>query len=253
MKKGHFIVFEGIDNSGKTTVAKVIHKWLSREKKINTILTRHPGSTPIGQDIRRLLKHSPHPINPNAQALLFAADNSLFTHQLLIPSLKEGIWVIGDRDNFISSLAYQVASGCSIAELLKIHAATKRPREVMIDLLFIFHCGWEETRRRKQQDLLRNTKVGHKVEIDRYEDKDRIYFNKLVDCYEHLHEQEDFDLSRYAHKNSLRFIDVERSLDEVIEEVKGHLEAHIIADSESHYDKEVESVNRIDPVAFLRR
>lgn len=255
MKKGQFIVFEGIDNSGKTTVAKAIQKWLTKEKKTETILTRHPGSTPIGQDIRNLLKHSPHPINPNAQALLFAADNSLFTHQILIPSLRDGLWVIGDRDNFISSLAYQIASGCSVDELLKIHAATKRPEEAMIDLLFIFHCSWEETRRRKYQDKLRDTKASDKTpKPDRYEDQDRAYFDKLVHCYEHIHEQQEFDLTRYIRsKSNLYFINVEKPLEEVIAEVKFYLEAHIIADSEADDSKKVKDVNWVDPAAFLRR
>jgi dTMP kinase len=251
MTKGHFIVFEGIDNSGKTTVAKVIHKWLSQEKKIRSVLTRHPGSTPIGKDIRSLLKHSPHPINPNAQALLFAADNSLFTHQLLLPHLTEGTWVLGDRDNFISSLAYQIASGCSVDELLKVHAATERPKEAMIDLLFIFHCGWEETRRRKAHDL---AKTGQKLKVDRYEDEGKEYFNKLVHCYEHLHEQKEFDLTSYVRSNDrLKFINVERPLDEVIETVKGHLETYIVANSEASNNKKIENVNEVDPVAFLRR
>ena len=153
---GKFIVFEGVDNSGKTTVATQISDWLLNSEQINTLITKHPGSTPVGQEIRTILKHSEHPINPTAQALLFAADNSMFINQILKPNINNGTWVIGDRNNFISSLAYQIASGCSWDELDKVHDATGQI--IKIDLLIIFYCGWKESQRRKKlKDNLKRT------------------------------------------------------------------------------------------------
>jgi len=176
--KGRFIVFEGVDNTGKTTISKIIVDWLKKEYNIDTIFTRHPGSTEVGKQLRQILKHSPHPINANAQALMFAADNSMFMHQILKPSLNEGKWVIGDRNNFISSMAYQISSGCSIHELDKVHNATLQTAK--IDLLFIFKCGWEESRRRKIIDKNETSKP------DRYEDAGKEYFNNLTKCYDRI-------------------------------------------------------------------
>lgn len=212
---GKFIVFEGVDNSGKTTVSKAISDWLKEEYEIDTILTRHPGSTPVGQEIRKLLKHSDEPINPNAQALLFAADNSMFMHQILEPALADDKWVIGDRNNFISSLAYQIASGCSWDELDKVHAATQQVAK--IDLLLIFRCSWEESQRRK-------TMKGD-LSKDRYEDAGREYFDKLTSCYDQLIETQMNRLHNFVEigkSDSLncRYVDASRPFKEVVEEVK---------------------------------
>lgn len=220
---GKFIVFEGIDNSGKTTVSKAITGWLQDEFSIHTITTRHPGSTPVGQEIRKLLKSSPHPINPNAQALLFAADNSMFMHQILEPSLAEGTWVIGDRNNFISSLAYQIASGCSWDELDMVHAATKQIAK--IDLLLVFRCNWEESQRR------RNLKG--ETGRDRYEDAGKEYFEKLLSCYDKLLETQSARLSKFVEigENSAlncRYIDASQPLEKVISDVKFLIKSNLV-------------------------
>lgn len=219
-KSGRFIVFEGIDNSGKTTVASSIKEWLLTERRLNAILTKHPGSTPIGFEVRKLLKHSPHEINPNAQALLFAADNSLFIHQILLPTLQGGSWVIGDRNNFVSSIAYQIASGCSFDELDRVHAATEFPSEAKIDVLFIFKCSWEETQKRRQQKGVQP--------VDRYEDQGRVYFNKLVNCYEQIVETQSSRLSKFVRDlNQVHYIDANQPLTEVITEVRAKLTTYI--------------------------
>lgn len=217
---GKFIVFEGIDNSGKTTVSRIITDWLKEEYDINTIITRHPGSTPVGQEIRKLLKHSPHPINSNAQALLFAADNSMFMHQILQPNLREGNWVIGDRNNFISSLAYQIASGCSFKELDDVHKATQSTN--LIDMLLIFTCDYEESQRRR---ALKGEEIP-----DRFEDAGREYFDKLSRCYNNILEDQFTRIAKFIkhapggtssnrHLNA-HYIDAMKPLEEVVQNVK---------------------------------
>jgi dTMP kinase len=218
---GKFIVFEGIDNSGKTTVSEKISEWLESEHGITSVLTRHPGSTPIGQEIRGILKHSPHPINANAQALLFAADNSIFMNQVLKPNLDQGNWVIGDRNNFLSSLAYQIASGCSFDELDDVHKATRQVAK--IDLLLIFTCDYEESQRRR---ALKNEEGR-----DRFEDAGREYFDKLAKCYNNVLETQHERLQKFVNKRDLPpflgyqpnayYVDAMKPLDEVIDTVKG--------------------------------
>ena len=217
MDQGKFIVFEGIDNSGKTTISRMIQCWLDNGN--DTILTRHPGSTPIGTEIRNLLKHSKHPINPNAQALMFAADNSAFMHQILQPSLQNGTWVLADRNNYISSLAYQIASGCSLDELDRVHDATLQTNK--IDLLFVFTCSWEETRRRKR--------IKEQVEgkqTDRYEDVGKDYFDKLVECYDGLINNP--RISKFVKEpiaNNVVMIDATQDMMQVYVEVENHVRA----------------------------
>jgi dTMP kinase len=214
LERGKFIVFDGVDNSGKTTVAKIIWDMLEKEYGISASLTHHPGSTPVGKEIRQLLKHSPHDINPNAQALLFAADNSMFMNQILKPNLVEGKWVLGDRNNFVSSLAYQIASGCSWDELDKIHSATAQTDK--IDLLFIFRCRWDESQRRR---ALKGDDTP-----DRYEDSGREYFEKLVNCYDRIVEEQSERLAKFVKFTGGRincyYIDANRPLDQVLANVK---------------------------------
>lgn len=225
---GKFIVFEGIDNSGKTTVSEQITAWLKEIHQIETLVTKHPGSTPIGQEIRGILKHSPHPINANAQALLFAADNSIFMEQILKPRLDEGKWVIGDRNNFISSLAYQIASGCSWDELDLVHQATKQLAR--IDLLLIFTCDYEESQRRRALKGLN--------EPDRYEDAGREYFDKLANCYNSLLETQESRLRRFVKEDpttsifkddvNAAYVDATLPLEEVVATVKDIIQTKLL-------------------------
>lgn len=225
---GKFIVFEGIDNSGKTTVSEKISEWLRDEHEIVSVLTRHPGSTPIGQEIRGILKHSPHPINANAQALLFAADNSIFMNQVLKPNLDEGNWVIGDRNNFISSLAYQIASGCSFDELDDVHKATRQVAKM--DLLLIFQCDYEESQRRR---ALKNEEA-----LDRFEDAGREYFDKLSACYNNVLKTQHERLQKFVNKKDLppflgyqpnaHYVDAMKPFDEVIDDVKKIIQQQLL-------------------------
>jgi len=218
-ERGKFIVFDGVDNSGKTTVAKIISDWLESSKVANE-LTHHPGSTPAGKDIRELLKHSPHTINPNAQALLFAADNSMFMNQILQPALDSGKWILGDRNNFISSLAYQIASGCSFEELDKVHAATSQTDK--IDVLFIFRCGWAESQRRRE--------LKGEEAPDRYEDGGKEYFEKLTNCYDRIIAEQPQRLSKFVKFSDDRmnvvYIDASKPLKDVVADVKNSIMAY---------------------------
>ena len=72
MTHGLFIVFEGGDGAGKSTQVTLLRDALCREGRQVTV-TRQPGGTPLGQQIRDLVLHGEH-VSPRAEALLFAAD-----------------------------------------------------------------------------------------------------------------------------------------------------------------------------------
>jgi len=218
MGRGKFIVFEGVDSTGKTTISTMIQKWLN-EIGITSVFTKHPGSTAVGLELRQILKHSPHPINANAQALLFAADNSMFINQILEPELDKGNWVIGDRNNFISSMAYQIASGCSMEELDKVHDATLQTTK--IDLLFIFNCSWKETKRRKQ--------TRGQEQRDRYEDQGKDYFDKLASCYARILE-DNVRLKKFLkNPKAIYSIDANQPINRVFSAVKDGIISEFLA------------------------
>ena len=106
--KGVFIAFEGGEGSGKSTQSKLLKKWLEEEGE-EVVLSREPGGTEMGKDLRRiLLDHSTGEISPRAEALLYAADRAHHVYSKIRPALDRGEVVITDR-YFDSSIAYQGA------------------------------------------------------------------------------------------------------------------------------------------------
>ena len=113
MSKGSFMVFEGIDGSGKSSCADAVSKMLMKEYDV--MLTAEPTREGIGAFIR-----SSKDLTPEAEALLFVADRAQHTH-MIKGWMNEGKIVICDR-YYASTLAYQSSSmnGRSVdAEWLK--------------------------------------------------------------------------------------------------------------------------------------
>ena len=105
---GLFISFEGGEGSGKSTQTELLKVYLeSIGKKV--LLTREPGGTPLGKQLREiLLDNKTGNISPRAEALLYAADRANHVYSLIQPALTEGQVVITDR-YLDSSVAYQGA------------------------------------------------------------------------------------------------------------------------------------------------
>jgi dTMP kinase len=106
--RGRFITLEGSEGSGKTTAARHLGKWLqSRGERV--LVTREPGGTPLGDEVRRLVLHLrdvSDDLDPRADALLYAAARAQHTARLIQPALERGEHVICAR-YLDSSLAYQ--------------------------------------------------------------------------------------------------------------------------------------------------
>lgn len=104
---GVFIVFEGIDGSGKSTVATAVAHRLREEGNHEVILTREPGGTPLGEGVRSLvLSAASVGITPVAELLLFSAARAQHVADVIEPKLQCGSVIICDRFTD-STLAYQ--------------------------------------------------------------------------------------------------------------------------------------------------
>ncbi len=109
---GRFIVFEGIDGSGKTTQLQRLAEWLPNSGLMPSgallHVTREPGSTALGQSLRQLLLHPPAGTAPCpiAELLLYAADRAQHVETVIRPALAAGDWVLCDRFTG-STAAYQ--------------------------------------------------------------------------------------------------------------------------------------------------
>jgi dTMP kinase len=102
---GRFIVLEGGDATGKTTQAALLATRL-RDQGREVVQTFEPGGTALGGSLRRLLLDGEGTVEPEAEALLMAADRAQHVLEVVRPSLGRGDWVVSDR--FMpSSLAYQ--------------------------------------------------------------------------------------------------------------------------------------------------
>jgi dTMP kinase len=108
MGEGRFVVFEGIEGSGKSTQAKLLYEELTRRGR-KCLLTSEPTDSMIGKLIRELLK-SGNPVDIRTLQLLFIADRSEHLESLIRPKLEEGYIVITDR-YAPSTIAYGTSFG----------------------------------------------------------------------------------------------------------------------------------------------
>jgi dTMP kinase len=93
---GVFIAFEGIDGSGKSTAARSVVDQL-RAGGLNVVLTREPGGTEPGRQIRALLLESDHGLSPETELLLMCADRAEHVASVIRPALETGASVVSDR------------------------------------------------------------------------------------------------------------------------------------------------------------
>jgi dTMP kinase len=105
---GLFVVFEGGDGVGKSTqVVELVTRLQNR--RIEPVLTRQPGGTPIGAKLRKLLLDPGHPeLTARTEALVYAADKAQHVEEVILPALARGDVVVCDR--YVDSMiAYQGA------------------------------------------------------------------------------------------------------------------------------------------------
>ncbi len=105
LNRGVLITIEGIDGSGKSTLAKNLSCCLTANQ-LPTILTKEPGGTPLGEQLRAIVQKQKVALQPKAEYLLFAADRAQHFTDIIVPYLKKNMLIISDR-MADSSLAYQ--------------------------------------------------------------------------------------------------------------------------------------------------
>lgn len=193
------IVLEGPDCSGKSTSAQKLVEWLKAQGR-DAIYTRHPGATPLGKELRRIIENPELSVDGQTRGLLFATDNCAYISSILRPALEKGTWVISDRNNFISSIAYQIADGCSFDQLDRIHAATYSPDLIpKIDLLMVLTVDYETATARRNAARTESSKQ------ETFEKKmaSRAFFDKVGGAYNQLLESHSPRLLKYVKATSI--------------------------------------------------
>jgi dTMP kinase len=142
---GLFIAFEGGDGAGKSTQVGLLRDAFEASGRTVTV-TRQPGGTALGQQIRDLVLHGDH-VSPRAEALLYAADKAHHADMVLRPALAAGHVVLTDRYTD-SSVAYQGAGRELGAQ--EIHGLNMWAVDGLVpDLTIVVDIPAQEGRRRR--------------------------------------------------------------------------------------------------------
>lgn len=134
MKRGRFISLEGIDGAGKSTHVPYVAELATALSGVPAVVTREPGGTELGEDLRRLLLH--RKMSPSTEAMLMFAARREHLETVIWPALDRGDWVICDRFTD-ATMAYQGGGrGIPIDRLEALEAWTHPSFQPDLTLLF---------------------------------------------------------------------------------------------------------------------
>lgn len=196
---GIFISFEGPDGAGKTTQVKLLDRHL-RQKGYDVLVTREPGGTPVGEEIRKiLLNRNNKDMDAVTEMYLYAASRAQHVKQVIKPALDKGGIVLCDR--FVdSSIAYQGFGrglGMDVVEAVNRYALGG----IVPDLTLFFDI--------RPEDALARGRV-------RPEGMDRLESEELEF---HRRVYRGFCVLRERHADRIKSVDASGSVDEVFKQV----------------------------------
>ena len=173
-----FMTFEGIEGCGKTTQARLLVEKL-HSLHIPAMLTREPGGTRIGDQIRKILLHAENTdMTSMAELLLYEASRAQHVAQVIVPNLNNGIHVLCDRYGD-ASVAYQGVGRDLGLQVVKDanHLATGG---LQPDLTFLIDVDPEQGLSRARA---RNLAFDFAVEEGRFEEEDLVFHRKVREGY----------------------------------------------------------------------
>lgn len=201
MKKGLFIVFEGGEGSGKSTMIDKVYEWL-RECNYDCIKTREPGGINIAEQIRQVILNKENTkMDARTEALLYTAARRQHLVEKVIPALENGQVVLCDR--FLdSSLAYQgFARKIGIGEIYEINKFAIE--DCMPDMSILFDISPEVGMERINKNSQR--------EVNRLDLENLDFHNRV---------REGYDIVYQNNKDRMVKINAEESIDKVFHNVK---------------------------------
>lgn len=167
MVQGKFIVVEGIEGSGKSTLIKRLETKLTLAGQ-DHIITREPGATSIGKQIRELLLNEhEEEMDFKTELLLFFADRAQHINEIIKPSLEANKLIICDR-YYYSTLAYQ-HYGRGIPKELVNNLITMVAAEYLPDLVLLVDIDPE----------VALTRAKSRAKLDRIEKEDLAFHSRI--------------------------------------------------------------------------
>ena len=173
-----FLVFEGLDGSGKSSLMAALERELElRGQPFRR--TREPGGTPLGDEIRDMIlrRDGPTPL-ARAELLLYEASRAQHVEQVIRPTLSKGVWVLCDRFS-ASSVAFQ-SGGREISEKDVVMLNDFATSGLKPELTILLDLSVEESRRRRRGRGAQNGEGEDRIEseADSFHEKVRQSFLK---------------------------------------------------------------------------
>ncbi|MCZ6584980.1 MAG: dTMP kinase [Gammaproteobacteria bacterium] len=196
-----FVTLEGLEGVGKSTNLAYLEQLLVAAGE-KVVVTREPGGTPLGEQIRQWVLMGDHAGLPaEVETLLMFAARAQHLNEVIRPALADGAWVLCDRFTD-ATIAYQGGGrGAAVDLLEQLKRAIQRDFEPDLTLLFDapVEVGFE--------------RIANRVH-DHFEREDRSFFDRVRTAYLELAE-------RYPDR--IKRIDATQPLETVQQELSGHL------------------------------
>ncbi len=197
MARGIFIVLDGLDGSGKSTIAKMLQEHIHSKEGYNTMLTSEPTDGKYGREIRKMLAEEKNPKENAGKMLeLFVNDREEHLKNTIVPFLEGGNGkknaVICDR-YYYSTIAFQSTQGLDAQSIIKKNKNFLKP-----DIAFIMDISPETALQR--------------IEHRKKEKFEELEFMKEL--------RENFLKMRELIDDNIKIIDASKSNKDVFEEIK---------------------------------
>lgn len=168
MTRGKFITLEGVDGAGKSTHIPYIADLLGKQGR-EVLVTREPGGTPLGEQLRELLLH--HAMDPGTETLLMFAARQEHLQQVIMPALARGAHVLSDRFTD-ATFAYQSGGrGLPAEKVLQLEHWVQERFQPDMTLLFDLPVSVSVERLAAARDP------------DRFESQDATFFERIRQGY----------------------------------------------------------------------
>jgi dTMP kinase len=175
--RGKFITIEGTEGVGKSTNIAFIQDYL-QEQGVSLLTTREPGGTPLAEEIRELLlKNREETMDEATELLLIFAARAQHLQAQILPALSAGQWVLCDRFTD-ATYAYQ-GGGRGLDQTLIASLEQRIQGDLRPDLTLLLDIDVKEGMAR----------AGRRGELDRFEQEELVFFEKVRETYLVLAEQ----------------------------------------------------------------
>ena len=206
ISRGFFLTFEGLDGSGKSTQLRKLVQWLEAQRGEEIVITRQPGGTQIGDQIRKLLLDSRTQIAPRAELGLMFSDRAQCIAEVIEPALAQGRIVLCDR--FTDSTEAYQGGGRELGSevVLDLHKAICGGLQPDLTLLLLPDFDRSLARARQRN----SRKAGPGSDENRFERENELFHRRVFDQY-----------CEIARRDSLRVvvIDGDQSIQQVHERI----------------------------------